>query len=100
MIQEVSRNSGIGQDKEFARDTKSDLDLLFRLLSVKYVEVVGLLKTGSKAGQMVVLALDQVRDLESFGLDMGDVGFHSWAGTILACCTYHENSMKEGELDH
>ena len=53
-----------------------------------------------KAGQKVVLLLDLLHDSESFDLDMGVVDFHSLAVTILAGCTYHENSMKGVELVH
>lgn len=95
--------TGIDQDKEIAQDTEIDLELQVLLLWVQRVsseEVVDLLKTGLKGDQLVVLILDQHRDWESFDLDMEGAGFHSLVGTILAWCTYHENSTKEVELDH
>ena len=49
---------------------------------------------------MGVLLLGLLHDSESFDLDMGDVGLHSLAVTILVGCTCHEHSMKEVELVH
>ena len=49
---------------------------------------------------MGVLLLGLLHDSENFDLDMGDVGLHSLAVTILVGCTCHEHSMKEVEQVH